>query len=253
MIHQSFQNEVVWIIGASSGIGHALARTLSARGALLALSARNQKELERLQSSLGPQHKIFVLDIADADLTLRTAQAIRSAFGRIDRVVFMAALYTPMPTDKLNLPVVKAIIETNLTGAFHVTQAVLLILHDQNRPSQFALCASVAGYTGLPGGQPYSATKAALINLAETLRAECEEKIDIKVINPGFVRTELTNKNTFKMPMMIEADEAAIEIAQGLLSNRFEIHFPKAFTVFLKFIRVLPYPLAFWLTRKIKP
>ena len=253
MTKPSFKDDIVWIIGASSGIGRALAYELAAQGAVLALSARNQSELEALQSELGPQHKIFCLDITDADLTQRTAQAIRSAFGRLDRVIFMAALYTPMPTHQLHLPSVKALIETNLTGAFYVTQAVLPILLDQTAPCQFALCASVAGYTGLPGGQPYSATKAGLINLAETLAAEYGERIDIKLINPGFVRTPLTDKNNFHMPMMIEPEEAAQEIAKGLLSNRFEIHFPKLFTAFLKFIRILPYSLAFWLTRKIRP
>ena len=248
-----FKDQVVWIIGASSGIGHALACELDGQGAILALSARSQNDLDQLNQSLGNRHKVFCLDITDADLTQRTAHAISSALGRIDRVIFLAAIYTPMQTYKLNLPVVKKIVETNLTGAFHVTQAVLPLLREQTGFSQFALCASVAGYTGLPGGQPYSATKAALINLAETLYAEYKDHIDIKLINPGFVRTALTDKNTFKMPMMIEPEQAAQEIAKGLRSSHFEIHFPKAFTTFLKLIRILPYPLAFWVTRKIKP
>jgi short-subunit dehydrogenase len=253
MTNQAYKDEIVWIIGASSGIGHALAKELAGQGAILALSARSQVDLDQLQQALGTQHKVFCLDITDADMTARTAQAIRSCFGRIDRVVFLAALYTPMQTDQLQLPVVKKIIDTNLTGAFHVTQAVLPILQDQSGPSQLALCGSVAGYTGLPGGQPYSATKAAIINLAESLYAEWAGKIDIKLINPGFVRTALTDKNTFEMPMIVEADQAAREIAEGLRSAQFEIHFPKLFTFFLKFIRILPYRIAFWITRKIKP
>ena len=116
--------------------------------------------------------------------------------------------------------------------------ASLPILRSQGY-GQLVLCGSVAGYRGLPNGQPYSATKAALINLAESLRAE-ERVLDIKVINPGFVRTALTDKNTFKMPMRIEPEEAARIIAEKLQTNCFEIHFPKRFTFFAKLIALLP-------------
>jgi short-subunit dehydrogenase len=125
-----------------------------------------------------------------------------------------------------------------LNGAFNAVHAVLPILKSQAH-GQFVLCGSVAGYCGLPNGQPYSATKAGVINLAESLRAE-EGHLDIKVINPGFVRTPLTDKNNFKMPMMIEPEEAAKIIVKGLQSKKFEIHFPKRFTFLMKILSVLP-------------
>lgn len=246
-----YQDQIVWIIGASSGIGCALARELSARGAILALSARRQDELEKLNDELGERHKVFVLDTSDAAMTQRTAQAIRAAFGRIDRIVFLAAAYAPMKIDALDITVTKGIVDINLTGAFNVVHAVLPILKTQNPRGQLALCGSVAGYIGLPGGQPYSATKAAIINLAESLHAECKNSIDIKLINPGFVRTALTDKNNFTMPAMIEPEQAARKIADGLLSRCFEIHFPKRFTFFLKLVRLLPYGLSQRLTRKL--
>jgi short-subunit dehydrogenase len=247
-----YQNQIVWIIGASSGIGSALARELSSRGAVLALSARRVDELEKLKSELGDRHKVFALDTTDAEKTLRTAQAVRAAFGRIDRVVFLAAAYAPMNLDALDIAVAKGVVDVNLTGAFNLVHAVLPILRTQETRGQLALCGSVAGYIGLPGGQPYSATKAAIINLAESLHAELKDSVDIKLISPGFVRTPLTDKNDFKMPMIIEAEQAAQEIAEGLLSRRFEIHFPRMFTTFLKLLRLLPYPLSLLLTRKIK-
>ena len=253
MKQATYHDEVVWIVGASSGIGAALARELSARGATLALSARRHDELEALRAELGERHKAFPLDVSDAETTLRTAQAIRAAYGRIDRVVFMAAAYAPMPLYALDLTVTKAIVDVNLTGAFYLLSAVLPIFNTQSRRGQIALCGSVAGYIGLPGGQPYSATKAAMINLAETLQAECGDRVDVKLISPGFVRTPLTDKNTFAMPMMIEPEQAAREIADGLQARAFEIHFPKKFTLLLKFLRLLPYGLALRLTRKIKP
>ena len=247
-----YQDQIIWIIGASSGIGSALARELSVRGAILALSARRKDELEVLKNELGEQNKVFVLDTTDAEMTMRTAQAIRVTFGRIDRIIFLAAAYAPMKIDNLDIAVTKGIIDINVTGAFNVVHAVLPGLKTQKNKGQFALCASVAGYIGLPGGQPYSATKAAIINLAESLHAECKDVIDIKLINSGFVRTPLTDKNDFKMPAIIEPEQAAKEIADGLLSSRFEIHFPKKFTRFLKLLKLLPYLISLQLTQKIK-
>lgn len=249
---RDYTNDIVWIVGASSGIGAALAREIAARGATLVLSARRKDELEILQSLLGNQHKVFPLDTTDADSTQRVAQAIYGEFGRIDRVVFLAAAYIPMNLDTLDLAQTRATIDVNLIGAFNLLHAVLPILKTQNRKGQIALCGSVAGYLGLPGGQPYSATKAAIINLAESLYAECKDRVDIKLISPGFVRTPLTDKNDFKMPMIIEPMQAAVEIADGLFSRRFEIHFPKKFTLLLKTLRLLPYGLSLRLTQKIK-
>lgn len=250
-MNASYQDQIVWIIGASSGIGCALARELSARGAILALSARRKDELEKLNTELGGRHKVFVLDSADADMTQRTAQAIRAAFGRIDRVIFLAAAYAPMKIDALDIVATKGIVDINLTGAFNLVHAVLPILKTQQPRGQLALCGSVAGYIGLPGGQPYSATKAAIINLAESLHAECRDSVDIKLISPGFVRTALTDKNDFAMPAIIAPEQAAQAIADGLMSGNFEVHFPKKFTLMLKLLRVLPYGLMLFLTRKI--
>lgn len=247
----SYNDQIIWIIGASSGIGSALARELSGRGAILALSARRKDELEKLKNELGERNKVFALDITDAETTRRTAQAIRAAFGRIDRIIFLAAAYVPMKTGALDIAVTKSIVDINVMGAFNLAHAVLPILKSQKFKGQLALCGSVAGYIGLPGGQPYSATKAAIINFAESLHAEYKDFIDIKLINPGFVRTPLTDKNNFRMPMIIEPEQAAKDIAKGLLSPRFEIHFPKKFTIFLKTLRLLPYALSLPLTSRV--
>lgn len=252
MILNKYKNEVIWIIGASSGIGLSLARELAARGAVLALTSRRKEELDSLQVELGGAHSVFSLDVTDADTVNRTAQAIRAAFGRIDRIIFLAAAYAPMKLDSLDQVVTRQIIETNVGGAFNIVHAALVVFKTQKIKGQIALCGSVAGYIGLPGGQPYSATKSAVINLAESLYAECRDICDVKLINPGFVRTPLTAKNKFKMPMMVEPEQAAVHIAEGLLARAFEIHFPRKFTLFLKFIQHLPYAVSLWLMRKIK-
>lgn len=251
MSYQPYKDEIIWIIGASSGIGRALAGELAARGAILALSARRKEALEAIKSSLGPEHKIFVLDVTVAERVIHTAQAICAAFGRIDRVLFLAAAYMPMKITEFDLVVTKQIVDVNLLGAFYTVHAALPILKKQQK-GQIALCGSVAGYTGLASGQPYSATKAGVISLAESMKAELPREIDVKLISPGFVRTELTDKNNFSMPMILTPEAAAQAIVKGLLSKRFEIHFPKKFTLMLKLLELLPYPLKFFITHRMK-
>lgn len=250
MSQGSFKDEVIWIIGASSGIGRALACLLANAGARVVISARRKDELEVLKTELAGSPLVFPLDVTDSDMTTRTAHAIRAAAGRIDRVIFMPAAYTPMKLSALDLTITRNMIEVNLLGALDVIHAVLPMLKEQPQ-GQIALCGSVAGYIGLPNGQPYSATKAALVNLSESLHAECPKHIDVKLISPGFVRTSLTDKNDFSMPMIMTPEQAAKEIARGLQSRKFEIHFPKRFTLFLKLLRALPYWLALYITKKL--
>lgn len=249
MIRQ-YQDEIIWIIGASSGIGYALANELSKHGARLILSARRTEELEGLRAQIGSQHLVYPLDVSNSDLVVQIAQSILQECGRIDRVIFMSAIYNPMPLDMLDMVSTKQIIDINLFGAFNIINAILPIFKKQ-KFAQIALCGSVAGYIGLPGGQPYSATKAAIINIAESLSAEFKH-IDVKLISPGFVRTSLTDKNDFPMPFLMKAEDAAIAIANGLISKHFEIHFPKKFTFWLKILELLPYSLKLKITRKIK-
>lgn len=243
-----FDNEVIWIIGASSGIGRALAFQLAASGARLILSARRKDALAEVNASLGGQHHVLAFDISDSDQTLMASQSIFSDFGRIDRIIFMSALYSPMQLDALDLRETKRTLDTNLMGAFNLIDAVLPAIKQQKQ-AQLVLCASVAGYVGLPHGQPYSASKAALINLAESLRAECPTHLDVKMISPGFVETPLTQKNNFNMPMIISAEKAAEAIIKDLKRPVFEIHFPKRFTFLMKALRLLPYRIYFALVR----
>ena len=240
----------IWIIGASSGIGRALAFELASRGATLALSGRSESKLHTLNNELGGKHHVFSLDVRDVDGFQETAQSIQKIFSRLDRVIFMAAVYEPERLEQMDIKAAHQMVDINLKGALNAIYAVLPVFQSQIN-GQLVLCGSVAGYRGLPNGQPYCATKAAIISLAETLYIENPE-LDIKVINPGFVRTPLTDKNDFKMPMMIEPQQAAIAIAKGLKSRKSEIHFPKKFTYIMKFIKLLPAFLYLRLVRRIR-
>ena len=143
-------------------------------------------------------------------------------------------------------------INVNLSGAFNTVYAVTNIFEKQGY-GHIALCGSVAGYRGLPNGQPYCATKAAIINYAESLKIEMEPKnIKVQLVNPGFVKSPLTDKNEFDMPMIMETADAAKSLAKGLFSDRFEINFPWAFTIIMKLIRSLPKALYFMLARQMR-
>lgn len=242
-----YAGKTVWIIGASSGIGHALAHTLHARGSTLVLSARNENALNNLNTSLGGGHKVLAFDVEDQAAFAK----VFSQLEKIDITLYLAAAYKPGEIADVTQEDVAHVLSINLEGAFTLLRYLLPRYKTQGY-GQIALCGSVAGYKGLPKGQPYSATKAAIINLAESLRAEvADDNIDVKLISPGFVKTPLTDKNDFEMPMMIKPEDAARAIADGLLGKGFEIHFPRKFTILMKIIGMLPYALYFPLAGKI--
>lgn len=250
---RGFAGKTLWIIGASSGIGAALARELAAQGAQLALSARRPQALAQLADSLASRPQIAPCDVANLDSVQQAAAAVFRRQKRVDSVINLAALYEPMALDALDIGKLEAIVQVNVTGAFHVLHAILPHLGAQGG-GQIALCASLAGYCGLPNGQPYSATKAAVINLAQSLRAEKQpnagQNWDVKLINPGFVRTPLTDKNDFHMPLLMEPEAAAKALARGLRGRAFEIHFPRRMTFAMKALRWLPARFYFRLARK---
>lgn len=243
-----------WVIGASSGIGAALAKKLTAEGHVVAISARRIEKLNQIKKSLANANagNIAVeMDVTSKESIKQATSEVFKNFSKVDEVFFMPAFYEPGKIDKFSPDSVEKAIKTNLTSAFYILYELLPYLRKQTY-SQILFCSSVAGYVGLPNAQPYSATKAALTSLAETLRVDLAPKIDVRVISPGFVKTELTDKNDFNMPFIIDADEAARVIFKQLYKKNFEIHFPKRLTLLLKFMRLLPYSLVFKLLKSLK-
>ncbi|WP_341860944.1 SDR family NAD(P)-dependent oxidoreductase [Gymnodinialimonas sp. 57CJ19] len=239
--------ETIWIIGASDGIGAALARAWADKGARLILSARSEGALQDLAESLGPDHVALPLDVADRSSLVAAAETIAS-IGPLDRVVHLAAMYDPGKVAEVDPDTAAKIVTVNLTGTFHISQIAPPLLREGG---QLALCGSVAGYIGLPQGQIYSATKAGVMNLVQSLRAELSGSRDVRLISPGFVDTRLTQRNNFTMPAMVTPEVAARAIIDGLNSRRFEVHFPRRFTYALKLLSVLPYWAALPLTRRL--
>ncbi len=244
-------SERIWIMGASDGIGAALARLWAQKGARLVLSARSELRLhtlaEEIAASGAQRPEIVPCDVSDRSGLDRAAVRIATG-GMLDRAVTLAALYDPGKVMDVDPERAARIIGVNVGGSFNFVRSAVPIL----RPGgQLALTGSVAGYVGLPQGQIYSATKAAVINLAESLRVELAPMVDTRLISPGFVDTRLTRKNDFDMPAIMRPDDAAAAILHGLDGRGFEVHFPRRLTLPLKLLRALPYGLALRLTRRL--
>ena len=238
----------VWLVGASSGIGEATARALAARGARVALTSRRREVLEKLA---GPADLVVPADVTDRDSLAAAFDQVREAFGAIDLAIVNAGTHRPVRAWRLDAADAEALVRVNLVGSINAC-ALLAPYFAERAAGHLALTASVAGYGGLPTGLVYGATKAALINFAETLYLDLAPKgVAVHLINPGFVKTPLTDLNEFQMPALIGSDEAAREILAGLERGEFEIHFPKRFTRAMKFLRLLPYRWYFPLVHRI--
>ncbi|WP_180681995.1 SDR family NAD(P)-dependent oxidoreductase [Tepidicella baoligensis] len=239
----------VWLIGASSGIGLALAQALHARGAQVIVSARHAAALQAFVSA-HPGSLALPLDVTDA-AAIRRACAEILAGGAVDLLCYCAGHYQAMRATHIDTHSLLQHQAVNVTGALHLLTPMVQALLMQGH-GHLSFISSVAGYRGLPKSLAYGPTKAALINLAETLYLDlAPHGLGVSVINPGFVATPLTAQNDFHMPALIQPEQAAEAILQGWAKGQFDIHFPKRFTRLLKLLRCLPYPLYFAAVRRI--
>ena len=237
------------MIGASTGIGRATAAALHQRGAKVIVSARKADALNSFVRQ-HPGSLALALDTTDGT-AIQTAARQLLDLGPLDCVVYCAGHYQAMRAETLDLPDMLRHIEVNYAGALKVLDAVLPALLARGN-GHISLVGSVAGYRGLPQSLAYGPTKAALINLAETLYLDLHPKgIGVSIINPGFVATPLTAGNEFDMPALLTPEQAAQAIVAGWGKGAFEIHFPKRFTLWLKLLRILPNRLFFSLVRKV--
>ena len=240
----------VWIAGASSGIGRALAIKFANEGWQVAASARRENLLQNLNNNNSNIHS-FPLDIKDEINTKKVFQDIIEKFQTIDICVFCAGMHDPDAEKKLSTEKIREIMETNFFGTLNCIMAVNSYFRER-KSGHIAIVSSVAGYRGLPAASGYCASKAALTSLAESLYFDFKRKnIKVSLISPGFIKTPLTDKNKFPMPMIKSPEYAAEKIFIGLIrKNSFEIHFPKSFTIFVKLLKIMPNWLFFWLVEK---
>jgi short-subunit dehydrogenase len=240
----------VWLVGASSGIGAALAQDLLSRGAHVVVSARREETLKSVVTGYtnGHVHAFDVMQAADWPIALAQVEKM---LGEVDLVVLGAARYDPQHSWEIDLATVRASYDLNVVSMY--TGLHTLVPYLLKKPGRgVAIISSISGYTGLPRAMVYGATKAALKNLTETLYFELAPKgVSVYLINPGFVKTPMTAANDFHMPSLISPQQAAQAIRVGFEKGRFEIAFPKAFATTLRWVGCLPYKLRFWLLHRM--
>jgi NADP-dependent 3-hydroxy acid dehydrogenase YdfG len=239
----SFIEKKVWVTGASSGIGMALANKLLSAGAHVIVTARNESSLKSAFSR-HPKALVLAGDITSKSVNQDIVNTAIQKLGGIDCVIFNAGSAEYIDIKNFTSEPFERMMDTNFLSMVRGIEAVLPVLRKSDSPYLVAMSSSVA-WQGLPQGQAYSASKAAIRNLFQGLKIElASENIAVSWICPGFVKTPLTDKNTFDMPSRISVDDAADEILNGLYKQSTEIHFPKRFTLVLKFLSLFPAGIA---------
>ena len=232
--------KTIWITGASTGIGKALAIKFANNGWNVAASARREELLKDLNNTNKNIHP-YPLDVTKIDNCKSTAELIIKDLGQIDICVFGTGMHDPQSEKKFNLEKIRQIMEVNYFGTMNSINSIYEYFSERKN-GHISIISSVAGYRGLPAAGAYCASKSALISFAESLYFDMIRKnVKVSVICPGFIKTPMTDQNEFPMPMIKSAEYAADKIYQGILKkNGFEIHFPKTFTFLMKIIQILP-------------
>jgi len=239
----------IWITGASSGIGKAVAEKFAAEGWMVAASARRQEILNKMAEN----QNIFAypLDVTQKENVTKTFNNIIEDFKNVDICLFCSGTYDPKLEQEINIEQNKFVMETNYFGVLNCIKAVETYFKNK-KSGQISIVSSVAAYRGLPNSSGYGPSKAALTNLTESIYFDFKKhNVKISLVSPGFIKTPLTDKNEFPMPFIRSPEFAADKIFQGLTKkNMFEIHFPLGLTLTLKFLRILPYKLYLFLIDK---
>jgi len=240
----------IWITGASSGIGKALAIKFAREGWQVAASARRENLLKELNNQDSNIHS-FPLDVTSEEKTKKIFQNIIEKFKTIDISVFCTGIHDPDAEKKLNSEKIREIMETNFFGTLNCIMAVNNYFRERKN-GHISIVSSVAGYRGLPAASGYCASKSALTSLAESLYFDFKRhNVRVSLVSPGFIKTPMTDKNKFPMPMIKSSEFAAEKMFIGLTKkNKFEIHFPITFTMIMKLLKIMPNWLYFLLVKK---
>ena len=244
-------DKTIWITGASTGIGRALAIKFAKNGWNVAASARREnllKELEELNQDIYS----FPLDVTDKEKCKEVFKKIEDKFKTIDISFFSTGTWDPGKEKEIDVEQIENVMKVNFFGTLNCIKSVEKYYRNK-KSGHISIVSSIAGYRGLPNSTGYGPSKSALNNLAESLFFDFKRYgVRVSLISPGFIKTPMTDKNDFKMPFLRTADFAADKIYEGLVnSNKFEIHFPKQLTLILKLLRILPYTLYLKLISKL--
>lgn len=230
----------IWITGASSGIGQGLAVALARLGNDVFVSGRNTKQLEITRSSCPDRIRCLAFDITDRSANMKAAEEIEKQAGGLDISILNAGTCEYLDVKNFDSEMIRRVTEINYIGFVYGVEASLKLLRKGTDPYLVGMSSSVA-YTGLPRAEAYGSTKAAIRHFLQSLRIDlADEGIDVSIICPGFVKTPLTDRNDFEMPMRITVEKAAELIIDGMRKRKYEISFPSLFVFWLKLISVLP-------------
>lgn len=225
-----------WLVGAGDGLGRALAHHMSRAGIELVVSSRSEDKLQSLVDALPGKASLQTVDIADDDSVAAAAKAV----GQIDGVVLLAGVYWPFPAQEWNLEQGVAMADVNFTGFMRVLGHVMPQFAERDA-GHVVITSSLSGFRGLPGSIGYTASKAATMSLAECMYADLRKTgIRVQVANPGFIKTQLTDKNAFEMPFLMEPDVAAREMFELMLTDSFKKSFPTLFSLVFRVGQFLP-------------
>ena len=245
------QSHIAWVTGAGSGIGRGLTLRLAAQGRRVAVGARSRDDLEVLAREAGSGVTVYPLDIADPEAVRATVAKIEAELGPIDLAVLNAGTYAPMSARGFDAAAFRQTIDVNLLGTADCLGALMPRMIERGA-GHIAVMASVAGFFGLPAAAAYAASKAALNVMCQSLYPDLQRYgVALTVINPGFVKTPLTDKNDFPMPFLISVDEAAAHILAKLPEKPFEITTPWRMAAAMRLLAALPHRLQFALTRRM--
>jgi len=242
--------KVIWITGASSGIGRALAIKFANEGWIVAASARRENLLQEL-NRINENIYAFPLDVTDIEQCRSVFKNIVEKFKDVEISIFGTGIHDPKSEKEFNLEKIRKIMEVNYFGTMNSINSVYSFYNDK-KSGQISIISSVAGYRGLPAAGAYCASKSALTSFTESLHFEMKRKnVRVTLVSPGFIKTPMTDQNDFPMPMIKSPEFAAEKIYNGLVVKKyFEIHFPKAFTYIMKLLRILPNGIYFKIIEK---
>ncbi|WP_298360760.1 SDR family oxidoreductase [uncultured Litoreibacter sp.] len=233
---REFSGKRYWLVGGSAGLGKALAHKLARVGAKVVISARSEDDLKAAVAEIGPNASYVTMDVSDAEDVARAVDEV----GEIDGYVHLAGVYWPMAAQEWDVEKATAMVDINFTGMVRVLGHVVapMVARDEGH---IVITSSLTGFRGLPGSIGYTASKAAAMSLAECMECDLRKTgVDVQVANPGFIKTQLTDKNEFNMPFIMEPDEAAEIMFQHMQSSGFKRSFPTQFSLLFRGSQFLP-------------
>ncbi len=232
----SLKGKRYWLVGASEGLGREMAQQLSAMGVALVISARTKARLNDLAVELSGQVDVLPLDVKDTDNVAKAAAQL----GPVDGVIYAAGVYTPMNAQAWDAASVEAMCDINFLGCTRVLNHVVPDFVKLNQ-GHIVIIGSLSGFRGLPKSIGYSASKSAVMHLAECLYADLRgTNVKVQLLNPGFIKTRMTAKNDFSMPFLMSSAEAARYVITAMQKTGFQYTFPRMFSWFFRGANFLP-------------